>query len=414
MLYQSELTLLSKTFQKSHVDITLLSASELPHTIMQNIRIADVHISQYTYQPTIPLPEPHTRYHLTDPYGFRYIYLLLQQQEDRQTLLIGPYLPRAMNPEQLLELGERMGVSPEGQQRFSEYVSAVPILNRENPLFLMLDSFCEQIWHSPSFPIVHVDQPPEQPASPIHQPLHTDNFDDVLLNMKAMEQRYAFENELIRAVTLGQLHVENQVFAGVSESQFERRVADPLRNAKNYGIIMNTLLRKAAEEGGVHPLYIDRVSSEFAHRIEQMRDLSQSSSVMQDIFRGYCTLVQQHSMRNYSRVVQTAILLIDSDLSANLSLHSLAQNQKVSPGYLSTVFKKETGKTVTAYIREKRLRHACHLLANTNLQIQSVALHCGILDVHYFTKTFKRELGITPKQYRESHRSSANYTKHDF
>jgi YesN/AraC family two-component response regulator len=220
--------------------------------------------------------------------------------------------------------------------------------------------------------------------------------------MKAMEQRYAFENDLIRAVSLGQLHVGNQLFSGISEMQFERRLADPLRNAKNYGIIMNTLLRKAAESGGVHPLYLDRVSSEFAHSIEQMTSTQQNAALMQEMFRGYCLLVQQHSLRNYSRVVQTAILLIDSDLSADLTLHSLANNQSISPGYLSTVFKKETGKTVTAYIREKRMRHACHLLGSTNLQIQTVALHCGMPDVHYFTKTFKKEIGKTPKQYRES------------
>ena len=46
--------------------------------------------------------------------------------------------------------------------------------------------------------------------------------------------------------------------------QLEMRGSSPLRSAKNYSIIMNTLLRKAAENGGVHPVYLDRVSSEFA------------------------------------------------------------------------------------------------------------------------------------------------------
>ena len=42
------------------------------------------------------------------------------------------------------------------------------------------------------------------------------------------------------------------------------------------------------------------------------------------------------------------------------------------------------------------------LLATTKLQIQTIAQHCGILDVHYFSKVFKKSVGVTPKQYRET------------
>ena len=95
------------------------------------------------------------------------------------------------------------------------------------------------------------------------------------------------------------------------------------------------------------------------------------------------------------------MLLIDSDLSADLSLRSLADHQSISYGYLCALFKRETGKTISAYVREKRIKHAAHLLATTHLQIQTVALHCGIMDVQYFSKIFKRQTGKTPKEYRE-------------
>ena len=123
---------------------------------------------------------------------------------------------------------------------------------------------------------------------------------------------------------------------------------------------------------------------------------------MREMFRSYCRLVRKHSLKDYSLVVQKTILLIDSDLTADLSLRTLAESQGVSAGYLSTIFKKETGKTVSNYIRDKRIKHAAHLLATTKLQIQTVALHCGIIDVQYFSKIFKKLMGKTPKEYRES------------
>ena len=112
--------------------------------------------------------------------------------------------------------------------------------------------------------------------------------------------------------------------------------------------------------------------------------------------------ISEQILRQYSRAVQKTILLIDSDLSGDLSLKRLADRQNVSAGYLSAIFRRDTGKTVSEYIREKRIRHAAHLLTTTQLQIQTIALHCGIMDVQYFSKTFKKLTGKTPKEYREA------------
>ena len=227
---------------------------------------------------------------------------------------------------------------------------------------------------------------------------------DVLASIKMMEARYGFENELMQAVTLGQRHKEKMLASAFekSEQAFEKRLQDPVRNAKNYTIIMNTLLRKAAEQGGVHPVYIDRTSSGFAAKIEKATSVKETFALMREMFSAYCRLVYKHSLKNYSPLVQKAVLIVDADLSANLSLSALALQLNVSAPYLASVFKKETQKTVSQYVTEKRIKHAMHLLATTHLQVQTVALHCGIMDVQYFSKLFKKQVGKTPKEYRAS------------
>ena len=198
-----------------------------------------------------------------------------------------------------------------------------------------------------------------------------------------------------------QVQQEKLLFTDSSSDAFEKRLPDLTRNAKNYAIIMNTLLRKAAERGGVHPLYIDRLSSDFAKRIEKLASVGESTDMMKEMFSTYCRLVRNHAMKSYPPIVRKTILLIDFDLSADISPSALAEAENVSLGYLSSVFKRSVGKTVTEYIRERRINRAMQLLSTTDLQIQTVALHCGIMDVQYFSKLFKRQTGKTPKEYRD-------------
>ena len=151
-------------------------------------------------------------------------------------------------------------------------------------------------------------------------------------------------------------------------------------------------------------MYIDRVSSDFAFKIEEMKSLSGNFSLMMEMFKSYCLLVRNHAVKSYSPLVRGTIVIVDSDLTAELSLKTLAEKQNVSSGYLSAVFHKETGKTLTEYIRQRRMENAEYLLATTNLEIQSVAIHSGILDLQYFSKLFKKHTGKTPREYREEHK----------
>ncbi|MBQ8213896.1 MAG: helix-turn-helix domain-containing protein [Clostridia bacterium] len=404
--YNSELQLLCETFRKSRVHTWIEEPNELENRIA-SLGIEGALGMTDEARSALPRRFPHTfasrtMYKITDAFGFSYIALLLPDEQSAKALCIGPYLTSTPSPERILEIGEATRVPRRQQKYLEEYYFGISVLTDRDHLFMMLDAFCERLWRTPSFFIIDQNQENQIPASPINDISQNDSFHETLMNVKAMEERYVFENELIKAVELGQIHKEKQLRAAFSQNAFEKRVADPLRNAKNYGIIMNTLLRKAAEQGGVHPVYLDRVSSKIAMQIEQLPSLSENTDLMCSIFRAYCRLVRNHSLKQFSQVVQKTILLIDSDLSASLSLNALARQQSISSGYLSTIFKKETGKTVSEYIREKRIKHASHLLATTNLQIQTVALHCGIMDVQYFSKTFKRLTGKTPKEYRES------------
>lgn len=405
MLHKGELQLLQNTFSKCHVPVSLLRlcdpAADLFSSGFPFLEWDDA-LAGHTVLSILGELTPRTVYRRRDEFERAYTYFLVPCAGETQVLFVGPYLTALLSEEQLLEIGEKNGVSPKNQRYLKEYFEGIPVLDSDDRLLVMLGTFCERVFESPAFSIVDVSDRHTAPASPLHESENGYGLDDSMVNIKAMERRYTFENELMEAVSLGQLHKESVLMSALSAQHFEKRTTDPLRNFKNYGIIMNTLLRKAAQNGGVHPVYLDQISCDFALKIEQLSTTRQGAELMRDMFRAYCRLVHKNATGHLSRLVQQTVLLIDSDLSAALSLHTLAEIQNVSASYLSAAFKKEMGKTVSAYVRQKRVRHAAHLLSTTGLQIQTVALHSGIMDVQYFSKIFKREMGMTPKEYREA------------
>lgn len=405
MICENELRFLCTSLEKLHVRTALVTGDTKAEDIIvsgfsllnDNGRLSDMTVEDF-----FGTAEPRTLYKYTCYRNIKYMFLAIGESDDK-LLIIGPYLSMPVSRSQIFEMGEKMGISPKDQRLLEGLFAAIPVLGDSSHIFAVIETFCESIWgKEPPFQMLDINKERNAPAFQLGGSKTADDAHSVMINMQMMEERYKYENELMDAVSRGQTHKVNLLLASFGDLGFEKRVANPLRNGKNYSIIMNTLLRKAAERGGVHPLYLDGLSSSFAARIEQLSDFSNVSELMSEMFTSYCRLVRKHSMKNLSPIVRKVILTIESDLSADLTLSSLAASQKVSAGHLSTIFKRETGKTLTEYISDKRIALASHLLASTHLQIQTIALHCGIMDVQYFSKTFKKKTGKTPKEYRES------------
>ncbi len=404
MNIDNDLNFFCEILQKCHIHTSVLSTFDnIGLTVYSrfNSVVGYFSKSDETVQRVIGTVESKTKYLLYNEFKLRYICFRLPILSEKNILLIGPYLSAVLPSKDILEIGEKMGLDPTGQKNLKEYYSTVPVVSENDRIFAVINAFCERIWQIPSFAIVEVSKEYTLPQISTDGAPHGESAAEMLASAEMMEKRYAFENELIRAVSLGQQHKGELLSAAFNEQLFEKRVQDPVRNAKNYCIIMNTLLRKAAEDGGVHPIHIDALSSKFATKIELISNINTVSGLMREIFSSYCRLVRTHSMKTYSPIVKKTIVMIDSDISAELSLSTIAKRQGVSSGYLATVFKKETGKTLSAYVRDKRIEHAKYLLSTTHLQIQTVALHCGIMDVQYFSKIFKKQVGKTPKEYRD-------------
>jgi hypothetical protein len=244
--------------------------------------------------------------------------LLLPNQE-LTLLCIGPFLNESINSKQILELCEINGFSPTTIRSFNEYYYSLPVLSENSHLLIMLYCFCETIWDTGALTILDFAKENSTVYQPFSKSVLNPTPNESIVDEKTIERRYALENQFLRAVSLGQAHLITNFSASFSSDVLEQRSSNPLQNAKNYSIIMNTLLRKGAEQGGVHPKYINQISSDFAYKIENLTSWSSAISLMGEMFSSYCRLVRKHKTKNYPLIVQKTILAIDEDLSRPLS-----------------------------------------------------------------------------------------------
>ncbi|MGW6281095.1 helix-turn-helix domain-containing protein [Kribbella sp. NPDC055071] len=100
--------------------------------------------------------------------------------------------------------------------------------------------------------------------------------------------------------------------------------------------------------------------------------------------------------------VATAIAYIEANLAQPLAVPALARVGGVSHNHLTRLFHLETGGTVIAYIRSRRMARARHLLVASTLSIPAVAASVGIPDLQAFNKTCHRELGASPRAIRNA------------
>jgi len=113
----------------------------------------------------------------------------------------------------------------------------------------------------------------------------------------------------------------------------------------------------------------------------------------------------EHAARHSGRssrhdALQRVMRYVREHLHAEMSLNDAAAAAMLSPNYLAHLLKKQTDRTFTELVTERRLEHAKELLLTSSDRIGDVAHRCGFGDAVYFGRRFRQWTGVTPRQFR--------------
>ncbi|RAP42977.1 DNA-binding response regulator [Rhodovulum viride] len=102
--------------------------------------------------------------------------------------------------------------------------------------------------------------------------------------------------------------------------------------------------------------------------------------------------------------IQDVLNYIERNLHKGVTLEDAADFAQISPCYLSRLFRKEMDVTFISYLKTQRIERAKELLQDSDLPITNVSLDLSFQDANYFCKAFKKEVGLSPSEYRRRFR----------
>jgi YesN/AraC family two-component response regulator len=214
-------------------------------------------------------------------------------------------------------------------------------------------------------------------------------------------KRYELTDKILQGIREGNEYQTLQAVRERCRMQLPGRLDNELTEWKYDMIQLKALILHELRRLGVTELLLDSAHTEFTQKIDQAATVEECRKLTEEMVVHFCGMHDLKSIHDYSLLVQKIILTVDMDLSQVLTLQYFSDTLNVNRSYLSNLFRREVGMTITDYVTDRRIRCAADLLLTTQDPIKMVAKHVGIMDVHYFSRLFKKKMGKPPSQYRE-------------
>ncbi|SFA77628.1 two-component system, response regulator YesN [Cohnella sp. OV330] len=199
---------------------------------------------------------------------------------------------------------------------------------------------------------------------------------------------------------------------GGSVAELETAIADALRRMKEEGAGREGL--ELFYYGFVHLLYQSALrrgvpagellsQQELAEGLSARTPDGMSAWALRLLAKTHAALLDRQ--RDASAVIAKIQGFVQERLNEDLGRDEIAKAVFRNPAYLSRLFRKETGMSLTDYIAQAKIERAKRLLTDTNDKISNIAEGLGYMHFSYFAKLFKKVTGVTPQDYRKKHQS---------
>jgi YesN/AraC family two-component response regulator len=177
---------------------------------------------------------------------------------------------------------------------------------------------------------------------------------------------------------------------------------NPLRNIRYHFIITVAMVARYCIEGGMEHEAAYRLSDFYIQQADQCTAIDQISRLHSIMTIDYTKRMKALKMdKIFSKPIVTCIDYIYRNLNARITVAMLAEYIDLHPNYLSKLFKKETGISISMYIQKRKVETAQNMLKYSDYSPAQIASILAFPTQSYFIEVFKKRVGMTPKKYQE-------------
>ena len=180
---------------------------------------------------------------------------------------------------------------------------------------------------------------------------------------------------------------------------------DQLRQMRNLFIVTATLVSRAAIQGGMREDEAFSLSDAYIRRVELLTGHGDIINLQYHMVLEFTEQVER-----FRRGVMSGKLSLDAadyvrrHLSEPVSAEKMAKEFFLSRPYLSSRFRRETGKTLTDFILTEKTEEAKRLLRYSEKSLSAISAYLGFSSHSHFSRVFKKYTGLTPGEYRAKYR----------
>lgn len=223
------------------------------------------------------------------------------------------------------------------------------------------------------------------------------------------------ESEVKHPTFEGEMGLYNLIGAGKIDAIEEYRKGKPASNAKERGVLsenplhntmyhfvaMVTMISRVCINYGLEQDIAYKMSDIFINKADRMKNIDDILRVQDEMIYQYAkAMAEINKVKVHSKQIVLCVDYISAHLHDNVSVTELADHVKLNETYLSKLFKKEMGLSISEYIRNKKIEEAKSLLRYSDKTSIEIATDMGFSSHSYFISVFKKVTGLTPKEYR--------------
>ncbi|NBJ94224.1 AraC family transcriptional regulator [Parablautia muri] len=179
---------------------------------------------------------------------------------------------------------------------------------------------------------------------------------------------------------------------------------DPVRNARYIFVCGATLASRTAISGGMPSERAFNISDLYIQKMDKLNTVKEIQKLQVDMFSLYTHEMAELDKKSvFSKPITLCMDYIYHHLHESIPVQELASVANLNASYLSTLFKKETGITISDYILSKKIEAVGNMLKYSDYTYAEISSFLNFSSQSHFIRAFKKKKGITPKQYREKY-----------